>query len=237
MTGEAPAPGQAAREALRQAFREHSGGCPGQECADCDRLDAEFMTLADAYALAAQETAQSAVSALQRLADKTPMGNWDEPEPAEVALRRDYAQVALDALTAAAQEQPAPASASQVRRHAEQAAPEWWGQVAAEHTGMRNALNAIAMGITEPSPKTVAENALNGRYFDPMNDSGAWRLTEAEPKPAPELAAAMAVLADEMQAAAGAAGDDKVAAVLHEYAGKVRLKIGPAAVLKDMEDR
>lgn len=43
---------------------------------------------------------QSAVSALQRLADKTPMGNWDEPEPAEVALRRDYAQAALDEIAA-----------------------------------------------------------------------------------------------------------------------------------------
>lgn len=46
-------PGQAEREALRLAFREQTGACPdGPDCADCDRIDAEFLALADAYARA-----------------------------------------------------------------------------------------------------------------------------------------------------------------------------------------
>lgn len=47
-------------------------------------------------------------------------------------------------------------------------------EVFTERDGLRKALRAITLGITEPSPKTVAENALNGRYFDPRTDSGVW---------------------------------------------------------------
>lgn len=55
---------------------------------------------------------------------------------------------------------------------------------------------------------------------------------------APELAAAMAALATEMHAAADGAttaGDHVAAAIMHEYASRIRLAIGPDAVREDGE--
>jgi hypothetical protein len=46
--------------------------------------------------------------------------------------------------------------------------------VTAERDGLRKSLHAIEDGIAEPSPRTVATDALNGRYFDPETDTGVW---------------------------------------------------------------
>lgn len=56
-------------------------------------------------------------------------------------------------------------------------------ELEAERDGLRGTLHAIKLGISEPSPKWVAEQALNGRYFDPMNDSGVWGFAAAHAAP------------------------------------------------------
>ena len=51
--------------------------------------------------------------------------------------------------------------------------------------GLRKALHAIELGIAEPSPQSVARDALNGRYFDPDTDAGVWNFNAAA-RPASE---------------------------------------------------
>ncbi len=60
----------------------------------------------------------------------------------------------------------------------ERPAPEL-AALTAERDGLRKSLHAIELGIAEPSPQSVARDALNGRYFDPGTDAGVWNLNAA----------------------------------------------------------
>jgi hypothetical protein len=106
-------------------------------------------------------------------------GDRDAPPPASALTAGE--QAAVVAAHHASEAGLPPEAAAIVA----QAVPE----LAAELDGLRKALRAITLGIAEPSPKTVAGNALNGRYFDPETDAGVWSMADAA-EPAPRSATA-----------------------------------------------
>jgi hypothetical protein len=110
---------------------------------------------------------------------------------------------------------------------------EQLAEVTADRDGLRKALHAIMLGITEPSPKQVAENALDGRYFDPDTDAGVWNFG-ARPALAavPELAARHAAEAGLPSGAAAvlAQAVPEMAAVIAELR-EVRRRVGKLGAL------
>ena len=108
------------------------------------------------------------------------------PEGKLDIVRELWADVAQDAVAAYIEANKGD-PVDPVRIIAEVIVPEL-AAVTAERDGLRKALHAIELGVTEPSPKWVAGEALNGRYFDPEADAGVWSTAD----PAAAVRATMA---------------------------------------------
>jgi hypothetical protein len=165
-------PGQAARD--RVGIRDYTCGICGEQfgsnCApgdiQCtnDDCEARLCPCCEAWFTEQGHSSQDlrAIPALRRQLDEARAALRKLADDGNLEARELLAGLTLPPMPEkwAAQERTAPGPA----------------ETAAELDGLRKALHAIKLGIAEPSPRWVAEEALNGRYFDPMTDSGIWNM-------------------------------------------------------------